>query len=287
MKKEDLFEIIGDIDDRYIMEAENYRAVKITTGWTRYVGIAAAGIAVVGLIGLVMFAGGQRSFETASEATTARMANDAAAVAADDPVSEQGGAHQEAAAVINPNAGEEAEYFEETTACEDASSEGDVCITVNGAEYAFSDEEGFAYLQENVESIRSSLEASGVEADEMAICEDGYSHFRTDDNSVDANVMDYPVYNGDELIGIITVINDEDGMSHTVSFGADWYEHYAEFLQQHKGEKLVYLYVGATEAVITSDNRVWCVQDLQPVDIPDGRDDAYYFCDQEINTFIP
>ena len=267
------------------MEAENYRAVKITTGWTRYVGIAAAGIAVVGLIGLVMFAGGQRSFQTFSEATTARMANDVAETQAEEP---QGGAHQEAAAEINPNAGDEAaEVFEETTACEDASPEGEVCITVNGAEYAFSDEEGFAYLQENVESIRSSLEASGVAADEMAICADGYSHFRTDDNSVDANVRDYPVYNGDELIGIITVINDEDGMSHTVSFGAEWYEQYAEFLQQHKGEKLVYLYVGATEAVVTSDNRVWCVQDLQPVDIPDGREDAYYFCDQEINTFIP
>ena len=58
MRKEDFFEALGNIDERYIVEAEAYKKAKVSSNVIfRYVGIAASVILVAGIIGIIMFLG--------------------------------------------------------------------------------------------------------------------------------------------------------------------------------------------------------------------------------------
>ena len=54
MKKEDLFELMGNIDEQYIVEAENYHKAKIDQRIFKYIGIAASVILVTGLLAVLI-----------------------------------------------------------------------------------------------------------------------------------------------------------------------------------------------------------------------------------------
>lgn len=76
MKKEELFDLLNDIDDGYIAEAEEYRKAKrakIDTRIIRYIGIAASVILVAGILGILLMNMGGRSTspQSTSAATTA------------------------------------------------------------------------------------------------------------------------------------------------------------------------------------------------------------------------
>lgn len=85
MKKEELFDLLNDIDDGYIAEAEEYRKAKrakIDTRIIRYIGIAASVILVAGILGILLMNMGGRS--TSPQSTSAATTADRYAEATED-----------------------------------------------------------------------------------------------------------------------------------------------------------------------------------------------------------
>lgn len=121
------------------------------------------------------------------------------------------------------------------------------------------DTEAQAYFEENSESIINSLAASGVSADAIKIAEKGYCHVNYNGTEgkrleIKQNFRDYLVYSNDELISIITLYKESGAIYCTPSFGAPWFADFNAYLQQHKGEELIFVYAGFMEIVIAPDN---------------------------------
>ena len=121
------------------------------------------------------------------------------------------------------------------------------------------EEEAAKFFEENRASIASSLSASGIAADDIRISDTGYCHISynggADKNlEIRQNFRDYLVYNGDRLVAIVTLTKDNGLLSSTPAFGGEWFDDYNEFLNQHKGQELVYLYAGWMEIIISPDN---------------------------------
>lgn len=135
--------------------------------------------------------------------------------------------------------------------------------TKDGIKYSgekITDEEAGEYFSQNTWLV-SALTASGVETDKIKISETGYCHtsFTGQENEqlfVKLNFRDYPVFNGDSLIAIITLVKENGKISATPSFGATWFEKYGSFLNAHKGEKLIMAYAGACEFIVTPDGEI-------------------------------
>lgn len=77
MKKEDLFELMGNIDEKYVVEAENYKKAKIDTRIFKYIGIAASVILVAGILMIVISVAkssqsGHSSYSTSATTTSPR-----------------------------------------------------------------------------------------------------------------------------------------------------------------------------------------------------------------------
>ena len=70
------------------------------------------------------------------------------------------------------------------------------------------------------------------------------------------NYRDYLVYIGEEeeLAAIITLFKENGELYDTPMFGAAWFEGYGEYLKEHKGEKLIYVYASWYEIIIAPDN---------------------------------
>lgn len=137
----------------------------------------------------------------------------------------------------------------------------DVKIELCGA--SLGDAEGRAYLCENEGSVKSSLLASGVPVGDMRISEHGYRHINCGSGSrcfINLGFRDYLIYSGDELISVVTVTKDDDGrMGLSVSFGADeYYRSLDGFLSSHRGEKMIFLYAGSLEVILTESSEPFC-----------------------------
>ena len=137
----------------------------------------------------------------------------------------------------------------------------DRSFKVTGEE--ITDEEAKAYFDEHRESIISSLSASGVPIDnvDVRIAEKGYCHVYYDGAEgksfeIRQNYRDYLVYIGEEeeLAAIITLFKENGELYDTPMFGAAWFEGYGEYLKEHKGEKLIYVYASWYEIIIAPDN---------------------------------
>ena len=132
------------------------------------------------------------------------------------------------------------------------------------------DKQAQAYFKENLTWLQSALAASGVAADDLRISEHGYSHVTFENYSaapeapvcaLRQNVRDYPVWNGDELVAIVTLVLENGELYATPAFGGTWFKDFGEFLNAHKGERLLFLYFGGqTEFVLTPDGRARNVQ---------------------------
>ena len=121
------------------------------------------------------------------------------------------------------------------------------------------EEEAKRYFEENRASITNSLSASGIAADDIRISDTGYCHISynggADKNlEIRQNFRDYLVYNGDRLVAIVTLTKDNGLLSSTPAFGGTWFDDYNAFLKQHEGQKLLYLYAGWMEIIISPDN---------------------------------
>ena len=154
------------------------------------------------------------------------------------------------------------------------------------------DEEAQEYLALNKESIASSLSASGVPADNITFSKTGYCHVSYDGTEgrqleVREDFRDYLVYSGGKLIAIMTVTKENGRLSGTPAFGGPWFDGYDSFLKAHKGEKLLYVYAGYTEIIITPDNTCFNLQGKDVSEYFEGVSDPYEYFYSEPATYTP
>ena len=160
------------------------------------------------------------------------------------------------------------------------------------------DKQAKAYFKENLPWLQSALSASGVSADDLRVSERGYGHvfFENFANSgkqtpvcaIRQNFRDYPVWNGDELVAIVTLVKENGKIYATPAFGGAWFRDFGAFLNEHKGEKLLFLYFGGqTEFVLTPDGKVRNPQGMELV--PDfgsiTQPYAFFYCDEAV--YVP
>lgn len=125
-------------------------------------------------------------------------------------------------------------------------------ITIEGEEIA--DEEAIGYINENIADIKSLLNMTGTPT-----FLGGYCHITYDDTglSLRQNYRDYLIYAGDELVAIMTIYKENKEIEYTLSCEAKWFKYYDAYLKNHKGEKLLYLYVGMQEVIISPDGKLY------------------------------
>jgi len=154
------------------------------------------------------------------------------------------------------------------------------------------EEEAKQYFEETSASIISSLSASGVEADNIRISDTGYCHINYDGTAgknleIRQNFRDYLVYNGDRLVAIVTLTKDNGLLSSTPAFGGEWFDDYNEFLKQHEGQKLVYLYAGWMEIIIAPDNTCTNPMGLDVSEYLKGIEDPYKWFYNKAAVYTP
>lgn len=155
------------------------------------------------------------------------------------------------------------------------------------------DSEAKAYFAENT-WIVSALSSSGVPTDNLKFSDKGYCHVSYDGTEgkqleVRQNFRDYLVYNNGKLVAIVTLTKDNGKLSATPAFGGPHFDDYNAFLQKHKGEKLLFVYAGWMEIVITPDGR--CINP-QGYDISkdygfEALGNPYDYFYSEAATYIP
>lgn len=169
-------------------------------------------------------------------------------------------------------------------------------IRPSGEDCVLTVEEANAFMTERLPAYREELRASGLSIDELRFAPNGYGHIRTGDsgNELILNARDFLLYDGDELVAMVTVIKEPDRISGGLSWGGPWFSEYQAFLEAHKGEALVYLYVGDVDAILTPDGQIFTLLNTgRPgYGIEDAVDPAeqpryYEFFRRDENTYIP
>lgn len=163
-------------------------------------------------------------------------------------------------------------------------------IKLTGEE--ITDAEAQEYFNKNKYSIVGSLSASGVYSDSIKISDEGYCHITYNGEEgksfeVRRNSRDYLVYNGDELVAIITLYKENGEIFNTLSFGAKWFDDYNSYLQKHKGENLVYAYVGWFEIIIAPDNTYYNPMGLDVSPYLESVDNPYEMFYHEAIVYTP
>ena len=157
---------------------------------------------------------------------------------------------------------------------------------------AITDAEAAAYFKEST-WLQSALSASGVDADGIRYTEHGYCHISYDGTEgksfeVRQNFRDYLVWNGKgDLIAIVTLTKENGALSATPAFGGPWFQTYNAFLQQHKGEALVFVYAGWMELVVTPDNDVYNPQGTDVSRYLKGVENPYEIFRCDAATYVP
>lgn len=139
------------------------------------------------------------------------------------------------------------------------------CIPVfpqkDGIKYTgehLTDAEAKEYFEQNKVSIISALSSSGVSTGNYTIKNKGYSHasysgVENEQLTVNRGFRDYLVYNGNDIIAIVTLYKENGKIYNSPAFGGAWFKDYANYLNQHKGEELLFVYVGQTEIIVAPD----------------------------------
>ncbi len=154
------------------------------------------------------------------------------------------------------------------------------------------DAEAKAYLAENT-WVGSALAASGVSFEDISYSETGYCHVSYDGTEgkqleVRQNFRDYLAYSDSgKLIAIITITKENGKLSASPAFGGPWFGDYAAFLKAHKGEKLLYVYAGWMEIVITPDGKCYNPQGSDVSAYMEGVENPYAYFYNEAATYTP
>lgn len=160
---------------------------------------------------------------------------------------------------VNPQANPSATTSNADTTDESNKSQGDLLsgdlpqdIEIAVAGEDITDEKATSYLKENTLDIMNLLGVSS----EISFC-GGYCHitYNEDDATfvLRQGYRDYLVYSGKSLIGIVTLYMENGEMNYTLSCEARWFGNYDTYLKSHKDEKLLYLYIGMQEVIISPD----------------------------------
>ena len=167
-------------------------------------------------------------------------------------------------------------------------------------------EEAVKYFTEHAEILESKLSAGGaklvnngaeskttdsiVYSDGTILVRDGYCHVSYYGKSgegltIKQNSMDFHVFSGGKLIAIVTLVKENGAISGTPAFGAPWFGDFQDLMYKHSGQKLLFVYAGAMEFVITPDGKVFNPQGLQSAVNDSGlnkKSDAYnWFLDEQ------
>lgn len=164
-------------------------------------------------------------------------------------------------------------------------------INVTGAE--ITDPEAQQYFKDNYALLKSSLSASGVSVDDFTISEKGYCHISYDGTEgkmleLRQNYRDYLVYNGKELVAIITLVKDDNGkLWDSPAFGASWFKAFNDFLQNNRGQELIFIYAKNTELVLGTQSMMNPQGYADPTRYLDSIDDVYNYFYHEKAVYIP
>lgn len=163
-------------------------------------------------------------------------------------------------------------------------------IKVTGEE--IKDEEVKEYFQENKDRIISVYSDDNEDENSIKISDQGYFHItytEDDENNfeIKQNYRDYLVYSERELVGIVTLYKEKGKIYDTPSVGGKWFENYDAFLKSHTGEKLLYIYVGMTEIIITPDNTCYNPLGLDVTSCFEGIENPYDTFFNEKAVFVP
>ncbi|MCR5782807.1 MAG: hypothetical protein K6G90_08750 [Clostridia bacterium] len=155
-----------------------------------------------------------------------------------------------------------------------------------------SDAEAAEYFR-NDRSVLNSLSASGVPVDNAVISSKGYSHVcytgaENEHPEVRQNFRDYLVYSEGRLVSIITLYKENGKIYATPAFGAAWFDDYNDFLNAHKGQRLLYVYAGGTELIFTPDGKAYSTLGYTNLnDYTGGRTDLYQLFYHPDAVFVP
>ncbi|MBR3440017.1 MAG: hypothetical protein IKH13_10990 [Clostridia bacterium] len=163
---------------------------------------------------------------------------------------------------------------------------------INTTGEKITDAEAKAYFDENKTSIVSALAASGVPVENVRISEKGYSHVSYDGTEgkqleLRQNFRDYLVYNGGDLIAIITLYKENGRLYNTPAFGAPWFGTYNAYLNAHKGQKLLFVYPKNVEIVIAPDGSYRGTAGNDVSEYLKGVDNPYQYFYAEGATYTP
>lgn len=156
-------------------------------------------------------------------------------------------------------------------------------------------EEAYEYFAKNAQSLASSLSASGVKlvergegiycADESVLfingtflvrngyCHVSYRGVKGEGLTIKQNFMDFPVFSGGKLVAIVTLVKENGLIYGTPAFGGPWFEGFQQIMDKYDKKKLLFLYAGAKEYIITPDNKVIDPQALAG-NVPDSVKDS-------------
>lgn len=120
------------------------------------------------------------------------------------------------------------------------------------------DEEAAAYFESEMRFICEGLRAMGVSLTDPHVSSTGYCYvqyggYEGEGLTVHQNFRDYLLYDGEELVSIVTLfrIPGEDGRIHnSPAFGGEWMKGYGEWLAEHKGQELLFVRAGDAEFIL-------------------------------------
>ena len=154
------------------------------------------------------------------------------------------------------------------------------------------DAEAKAYLAENT-WVGSALAASGVSFEDITYSDTGYCHVSYDGTEgkqleLRQNFRDYLAYSeSGKLIAIITLTKENGKLSASPAFGGPWFSEYNAFLNAHKGEKLLYVYAGWMEIIITPNNQYVNPQGTDVSAYLEGVENPYEYFYNDAATYTP
>jgi len=288
MNEELFFEMLADIDDTYILEAREdelltppvisvasaRRAKMIHIVLPAALGIASLILVIAGLSLAVRFGKDPNKTPTGAsiiEQNTVVKDTTAEETRAGLPT-EATGADETTYETASEQATEmtvEDTTAEETTAAglSIPSIPSDKTIVLTGT--PITDDDAAAYFAEKKGYFMALITSSGLPSDNIHFSTQGYGHVRYEGKAgesltIDQSFRDYLVYNGDELIAIVTLFrgSDYNEIYDTFGYGGEWLPDFSRFLEAHKGEKLLFLYAGHVELVLAPDGSVMNPQGL-------------------------
>ena len=299
MKDEKFFEILADIDDKYILEAheedlETHQAAPVKntsaarrTGLPRWIlpvgiGIAALALVSIGIWKAGIF-GGKSSF-IHKEAIGSIVE------------------HNATMAVIQDVAGE---IVEEGSSILINSQEQQVTIPAFPSDRSIvlkgdpiTDEEADAFFEENRELLTNMIDSRGFPTDDLQFNKKGFHHISYEGREGESLTIylskrTYLIYNRDEFVAKITLFRVNESGEYKIHYAFGYFgdTNLESFLNAHQGEKLLFFYANPVEIVMAPDGSV-----MNPTGIVNQDYVAQYFEDidhpyetlyNELAVYIP